>query len=245
MALVPKANQIRNDVINLCAQSKSGHAASSLSCVDILVALYYGGFIDPKNDRVILSKGHAFAAQLVILCDLGIAPRELLDKFGKEIPTHPDHNIPGVFCTTGSLGHGIGIAVGAALADKMDNVDRKTVVIVGDGETCEGSVWEAANFAGRFCDRRLFIIVDCNGKRCLDTYYDTRLCERFSSWGVPGGIIYCGHDVEELARLFTDDKTCKTTLPRAFIIHTEKGHGCPELLNLPPQLMHTAVPGGD
>mgnify|MGYP001560140723 CR=1 FL=1 len=140
-----KANQIRNKILEMCI-SIGGHIVSSLSIVDILVSLYYSGVLnfDANNpewenrDRFILSKGHGETALYAVLADLGFFPTNLIEKSYRQgnciLGGHPDRKIPGVEVTTGSLGHGLGLAVGISLAAKMDKKSNLQFVLMGDAE---------------------------------------------------------------------------------------------------------------
>ncbi|MBA7566562.1 Apulose-4-phosphate transketolase subunit A [subsurface metagenome] len=155
--LEKKANWVRNQVLEMIVSANKGHIGGAFSCADILVALYYGDILrfDPndsnwsKRDRFILSKGHSCTALYTILADLGFFSISELSSYsqrGSMLGGHPDRNIPGIEADTGSLGHGLGIAAGLALSAKIDKKDYVTVVLLGDGECYEGSVWEAAMF---------------------------------------------------------------------------------------------------
>jgi len=146
-----KANEIRNRVLDMCLCS-GGHIASSFSCVEILVALYFGGIlnVDPKNpeweerDRFILSKGHGETVFYAILADIGFFPEEWTQSSYRcgncFLGGHPDKSIPGVEVTTGALGHGLGIACGLSIAAKMDDKKHFQFVLMGDRECTKGSV---------------------------------------------------------------------------------------------------------
>ena len=171
--LEDKALQIRLDILNAIKIAKKGHIGGSYSVVDILVALYYGEIIkfnplNPKweeRDRCLLSKGHAGVALYAVLADLGFFPKKEINFLNnqKMLGEHPDQFIPGIEFISGSLGHGLSIAAGMALADKFEKkIDRKTFVILGDGECYEGSVWEGANFAAHHKLTNLCAIIDRN-----------------------------------------------------------------------------------
>ena len=151
---------------------REGHIGGAYSIVEILVTLYYGKFIrfNAKNpfwsdrDRFILSKGHAGVSLYCILADLGFFSKGELLKLnsGGLLGEHPDHNIPGIECVTGSLGHGLSIGAGMALAEKIDGTKKKTIVLLGDGECYEGSIWESIIFANNHKLYNLCAIVDRN-----------------------------------------------------------------------------------
>src|ERR1700684_2872359 len=145
---------VRRDIITSTTTAGSGHPTSSLSAVEVLTALYFGGVMryDPKNptwpqrDRFILSKGHAAPLLYAVLAEAGYFPKELLPtlrKLGSPLEGHPHHRrLAGVEASTGSLGQGLSIGVGHALAVRMDGYDSRVYVLMGDGEIEEGQVWE-------------------------------------------------------------------------------------------------------
>jgi len=149
-----------------------GHAGGSLSIVEILVSLFYSGSLrfdssDPgtvNRDRFILSKGHAGIALYAVLADLGFFSKDELKTFnrGGMLGEHPHRDIPGVEVSSGSLGHGLSVGAGLALAHKLDGRDSRVYVLMGDGECYEGSVWEAAMFASQHCVSNLCAIINRN-----------------------------------------------------------------------------------
>ena len=168
-----QARNIRQRVMTTLLPAGSGHVGGSLSPVDILTALYFHHMrVDPKNarwpdrGRFVLSKGHASAALCPVLAEKGFFPLELLDTFNRldsPFSMHPDMlKIPGTDMSTGSLGHGLSIGVGMALAARLQKKDYRTFVLLGDGELAEGSVWEAAMAAAHFKVDNLLAIVDRN-----------------------------------------------------------------------------------
>lgn len=234
-----KANQIRHQILEIIAGANKGHIGGAFSCIDILTALYYGGILsyhsDNPNwelrDRFILSKGHSVIALYAILADLGFFPKSALDTFGKNgtiLGGHPSQNISGIEADTGSLGHGLGIASGMALAAKLDNKDFMTVVLLGDGECYEGSVWEAAQFAGFHRLNNLVAIVDRNCQCATDFTEDCLGQEPFAdkwnafNWDVRE---VDGHSLEELIGLFESLRERQSQRPIAVIAHTIKGKG--------------------
>lgn len=170
--LEKKAAMIRMDLLRMIYGAKTGHTGGSLSCTDILVALHYGFMkIDPQNpkweerDRFIMSKGHSVEAYYSVLADLGFFPKEELaefSRFNSRLIGHPNRKVPGVEMNTGALGHGLSLAVGMALAAKMDSRPIRVVTLMGDGEMAEGSVWEAAMAGGNYRLDNLIAIVDRN-----------------------------------------------------------------------------------
>ena len=172
-ALEKKANYIRNLVLDTAVKTGAGHITSSFSCTEILTVLYYGKILkyNPKNpswegrDRFIMSKGHASIILYPILAELGFFPKKWLDTSCQEdgrIGLHMQHDVPGVEITAGSLGHGLGIGVGMALAARMDRKKHFIFVLLSDGECHEGSTWEAAMLAGHHGLGNLIAIIDRN-----------------------------------------------------------------------------------
>jgi transketolase len=173
--LEAKAKVIRREIITSTTAAGSGHPTSSLSAVEIAVALYFGGMLryDPKNprwpqrDRFILSKGHAAPLLYAVLAEAGFFPKEQLPtlrKLGSPLEGHPNmRRLPGVEASTGSLGQGLSIGVGHALAVRLDGYDSRVYVMTGDGELDEGQVWEAAMAAHKYKLDNLVCIVDQNG----------------------------------------------------------------------------------
>lgn len=172
--LEAKAAWVRRELWTMTMRLKRGHLASCYSMVDILVALYYGGVLKhfktapehPERDRLIISKGHAAAALYPILADLGYFPMEELQRYGQPgalLGMFADPKIPGIECVSDSLGHGLGIGAGMAMAAKLNGQNHRIFVILGDAELNEGSCWEAAMFASHYKLDNLISIVDNNG----------------------------------------------------------------------------------
>src|SRR2546421_7442511 len=173
--LTAKAKAIRRAIIPSTTAAGSGHPTSSLSGVEIATALYFGGILryDPSNphwpqrDRFILSKGHAAPLLYAVLAEAGYFSTDRLmslRKIGSPLEGHPNmRRLPGVEASTGSLGQGLSIGIGHALATRSDGFDSRVYVMLGDGEFDEGQVWEAAMSAARFKLDNLVAIVDQNG----------------------------------------------------------------------------------
>ena len=171
-ALERLAFERRLDVLDMVYNSRAGHIGGSMSCMDILCALYYeimdvekirAG--DADRDRFIMSKGHCAEALYAVLADCGFFPKEELRTFARfdtRLPEHPSHRLPGIEIGTGSLGHGLGIAAGLALGLKRDKNPGRVYVLMGDGEQQEGTVWEAAMASAKYGLDNLMAIVDCN-----------------------------------------------------------------------------------
>ncbi|MBU1083542.1 MAG: transketolase [Candidatus Omnitrophica bacterium] len=251
-----KSKWVRNRVLEMCL-SVGGHLVSSFSCVDIIVALYYGGILhyDPKRpeiedrDRFILSKGHAAPTIYAVLADLGFFPMEELARYscgGGILGAHPDKVIPGVEVTTGSLGHGLGLAAGMALAAQIDKKSYMNVVLMGDGECSEGSIWESALFASHNQLSNLIAIIDHN-KLCVTDF--TRNCigldplqdkwEAFG-WDV---VNVDGHSFCDLLDVFRGFRFRKANRPLMVIADTVKGKGVSFMENDP--FWHTRIPTGE
>ena len=234
--LTQLAAQVRGAVVRLAYEGQAAHVASALSCVDVLVASYFGALrIDPKNpddpnrDRFILSKGHAASALYVTLAARGFFPMDELDRYaqpGTRLPEQPaPGSVPGVEFATGSLGHGLPVGCGMALAARLAGRDSRVTVLMSDGECNEGSVWEAAMFASAQRLRRLTVIVDANGWQATGRTKDILplepLVEKFRAFGWDAEDVD-GHDVHNLRRCLEQPRGPR---PRAWIARTVKGKG--------------------
>lgn len=236
-----KARLIRGRILEMVVSANKGHIGGAFSCSDILVALYFGGILrfDPgkpdwsERDRFILSKGHSGIALYAILADLGYFPLQVLSSFcqnGSILGGHPDRNIPGVEIDTGSLGHGLGVAAGLALCAKMEKRDYLSVVLLGDGECYEGSVWEAAMFSGHHELNNLVAIVDRNRQCATDFTEDCNRLDpladkwRAFNWDVRE---INGHSFVELLDALKDLRLRRSPRPLVVIAGTIKGKGVP------------------
>ena len=237
--LSKKARWIRRQVLEKIAASGRGHIGGTFSCADILTVLYYGGILrfDPRRpawaarDRFILSKGHSGLALYVILADKGYFPFSELETYCKDgsvLGGHPDRRIPGIEADTGSLGHGLGIGAGMALAAKTDRKNYMTVVLLGDGECYEGSVWEAAMFAAHHRLGNLVAIVDRNRQCAMDFTEECNKLEPFpdkwKSFGWNTAVVD-GHSMKALAKVLGKIRKCEPAKPLAVIANTIKGKG--------------------
>jgi len=230
------AARARRKVVRMVASGKSGHMGGSMSCIDLLTALYFRAMrVDPQNpkapyrDRFILSAGHKCMAQYAVLCERGFFDESLLDTYGHlntKLPGHPDmHKLPGVEANTGALGHGLSIGVGMALG--LCGGEQRVFIVLGDGELPEGSNWEAAAAAAHYKLGNLFAFVDANGlqisgKTC-DVMNMQPISEKFGAFGWETTQVD-GNDMRELARLL-DSLTFENRKPTAVIMHTVKGKG--------------------
>lgn len=237
-ALKKIANDIRKGVIESVYNGKSGHPGGSLSCADILTVLYFNQMnLDPKEplaegrDRFVLSKGHCSPALYSALAEKGFFDRKLLNDFrniNSNLQGHPDMNkIPGVDMTTGSLGQGLSVSVGMAIASKMESMGCRVYCLMGDGELEEGQVWEAAMAASKNKLDNLCVIVDNNNLQIDGSIKEvaglTNIDSKFESFGF-NVINVNGHDIEELIISFEKAKEVKG-MPTAIIAKTIKGKG--------------------
>lgn len=252
-----KANYIRKQVLDMCVRAGTGHVTSSFSCAEILVTLYYGGILsynpsDPKweeRDRFILSKGHASPILYAILADIGFFPIDELDRFCQAdgiFGVHLQHDVPGVEITSGSLGHGLGIGSGMALAAKMDNKKYKIFVLLGDGECYEGSIWESAMFAVHHKLDNLIAIIDRN-RLCVTGFTEqiVKLDPFVRKWEGFGWetTTMDGHSFEELFSVLQKFVLGKSGKPKVIIANTIKGKGVSFMEN--QHLWHGVAPKGE
>ena len=235
-----RSKDLRRLVVSAFAADKRGHIGPTLSLIEILRVLY-DNFLnyrvdDPEwaeRDRLILSKGHGCLALYSILSDKGFFSEEELTTFCKHdsrLGGHPERGkLPGIEASTGALGHGLPIGVGMALAEKIKGENHRVVVVTGDGELNEGSVWEAALSASMHKLSNLLVFVDHNK---LQSYGPTNqvidmgdLAEKWSSFGFDARNID-GHDMGELENLMKELPLSQHK-PTAVICHTIKGKGFP------------------
>jgi transketolase len=203
------SDRIRRIVIEQSKRANVGHIGSSLSVADILGTLYAGvlrgdGPDDPERDRMVLSKGHAALALYAALRETGVIGADQLASFcadGSCLGTHPDHLLAGIDFSTGSLGHGLSIAAGSALAARLSGSPRRTFVLMSDAECNEGSVWEAVMFAAHHRLGNLVTIVDVNGQQALGYTRDvldlSPLQDRWRAFGWDARTVD-GHDCSAL-----------------------------------------------
>jgi len=238
-----KASWVRRETLNIHKLAQETRLASSLSCVEIFVALYYGEILnfDPSNikwddrDRFIISKGHGAISLYPILADLGYFDKCELSNVCKEgtfLGGIPDSIIPGFETINGSLGHGLGVGCGISIALKRKGKDQSVFVLLGDGELYEGSVWEAIMFAGEHNLDNLIAIIDSN-KICMLDYLQNiidlePLGEKFKSFGWEARIVD-GHDVGQLYNDLAALKRRRNNKPKVLIANTVKGKGVPRL----------------
>lgn len=235
--LKKKSILYREKTLKIIKDAKAGHTGGDLSCIDILNVLYNGvlrispdRLADSDRDRYIQSKGHAAEALYAVLVEEGYLPEEWVKHVGGyRSPTtgHPTRNIPGVEQSTGALGHGLPIAVGTALAGKLDSRSYRVFTLIGDGELAEGSNWEASMAASHFKLDNLVVIIDRNDLQISGSTEDVMalepLAEKFSAFGFAVREVD-GNDVEALKNLF-EKIPFEAGKPSLVIAHTVKGKG--------------------
>lgn len=234
--LQEKAKNIRKNIVEMVYQASSGHPGGSLSVTDILTALYFSelrinNVSDENRDRMVLSKGHCSPALYATLAEKGFIPVEDLKSFRKTtsyLQGHPDmKKIAGVDMTSGSLGQGLSVANGMALAGKLDNKDYRVYVIMGDGEIEEGQVWEAAMSSSHYKLDNLCVIVDNNNLqidgKISEVMSPYPIDKKFESFGFKT-LVIDGHNFDEILNAFEIAKQTKG-MPTAIIAKTIKGKG--------------------
>lgn len=239
-ALKEIANKVRLDLIQENYYAKSGHPGGSLSVADILTVLYFNEMNidperpnDPNRDRLVLSKGHASSALYAVLAERGYFSKDKLVTFRNingMLQGHPDMNkVPGVDMSTGSLGQGLSVANGMAMASKMDSMGYRVYTILGDGELEEGQIWEAAMTSSKFNLDNLCVIVDNNNLQLTGNIEETKdlhteeIENKFRSFGF-NTMIIDGNDIESIMSAFSTAETVKGT-PTCIIAKTVKGKG--------------------
>ncbi len=244
---------IREDILKMIHRAGSGHPGGSLSLVEVLIHLYWKEMrIDPSNpnwedrDRLILSKGHGAPALYSILARRGFFPPASLDslrKFGSDLQGHPHmQSLPGLDCSTGSLGQGLGIAAGLALGLSLKKSDARVFCILGDGELQEGSIWESAMSIPNLEQKNIVAVIDRNRVQLDDSVKNIMpvepLAEKWRAFGWT--VANCnGHDSQEIERAFATP----TDRPLVIIADTIKGKGVSFMEDL--ALWHGKAPDRD
>lgn len=255
--LKEKSYEIRKLVLDTCIKAGTGHVTSSMSCLDILVTLYYGGVLKynpkepdwPQRDRFIVSKGQTSPALYTILADVGYFDKLELDKFanvGGSFGVHLQKDVPGAEITSGSLGHGFGLAAGIALGAKMNRELYITYTLLGDGECYEGSIWETAMFASHNQLNNLVAIIDRN-YLCVTDFTENILAlepleDKWTAFGWDVKRLD-GHCFESLIDSLTHVRSRRSTRPLLIIADTVKGEGVECISNNP--LWHGQAPRGN
>lgn len=230
---------LRKDVIDMICAGKAGHIGGDMSVMDTLVALYFNqmnvtpdNMDDPNHDRFVMSKGHSVEALYAVLAKKGFFPiQEVIDtfsKFGSKFIGHPNNKLPGIEMNSGSLGHGLPVCVGMALAGKKDNRDYRVYTVMGDGELAEGSVWEGFMAGHQYKLDNLCAVIDRNRLQISGNTEDVMghddLHERIRSFGWHVIDVKDGNDIDQLNAAFEEAKTVKGK-PTAVIANTVKGCG--------------------
>ncbi|MFZ5652600.1 MAG: transketolase [Bacillota bacterium] len=233
-----RANDIRKDIVGMLGEAGSGHPGGSLSAADMVAALYFKFMrIDPREprrpdrDRFILSKGHAAPVLYAALAHRGYFPREELStlrKLGSRLQGHPDmKKLPGVEMSTGSLGQGLSVANGIALAGKIDGMDYRVYVLLGDGETQEGQVWEAAMAAAHYRLDNVTAFLDHNGLQIdgpvTEVLSPEPLADKWRAFGWDVQVID-GHDMAQILDAVEKAAAVKGK-PQMIVAETVKGKG--------------------
>jgi transketolase len=231
--------ELRQNVLDIVMSGKGGHIGGDMSVLDILTVLYFRVMNvspdkkdDPGRDRFIMSKGHSVEALYAVLAAKGFfSLQEVLDRFsrfGSPYIGHPNHHLPGIEMNSGSLGHGLPVSVGMALAGKMDQASYRVYTVMGDGELAEGSVWEAAMAAGNYKLDNLCATIDRNHLQISgdteEVMKQNSLKERFEAFGWNVIEAANGNDTEELFYAYTQAEKAKGK-PSLVIASTVKGFG--------------------
>lgn len=235
---IARSFDLRRDCVDIIVAGGGGHIGGDMSMMDVLSYLYFDemnispeNMTDPNRDRFVLSKGHSMEAYYAVLCAKGFLDLEDVkknfSKFGSRYIGHPNNKLPGIEMNSGSLGHGLPVCVGMALAGKMDGRDYRVYTVMGDGELAEGSVWEAAMSATQFNLDNLCAVIDRNHLQISgnteDVMHQDSLQQRWAAFGW-NVITVDGHDYKAIAKAFADARACKGK-PTVLIAETVKGYG--------------------
>ena len=236
------AKNVTRDIVEMIHEAKSGHPGGSLSCTDILVTLFHEKMnlnLDENGNRIdkfVLSKGHAAPAYYAVLSSKGFIPHEdlkTLRKIDSYLEGHPSNKINGIDVSSGSLGQGLSVANGMALAKKIDNKEGRVYVVLGDGEIEEGQIWEACMTANKYKLNNLIAFLDYNGLQIDGNIKDVKsvdnLKEKFEAFGWNVQEID-GHSIKEIIDAI--DNTNSSNKPNIIIAHTIKGKGVSYMENV-------------
>jgi transketolase len=243
--------RLRRNIVTSTTRAGSGHPSTSLSMVELLTVLYFGGVLrydpddprDPERDRFILSKGHGAPGLYAVLAEAGYFPVEdlqTLRRLGSALEGHPNMcRLPGVEASTGSLGQGLSIGIGHALAARLDGRNYRVYVMVGDGESEQGQIWEALMYAGTHELDNLTVLFDRNGYQQTDAVAKIQVLDPLDArlksfrWAVTE---IDGHSLDEVAGAFQWARATRGA-PQAIIANTIKGKGV-SLLESTPEKWH-------
>ena len=235
------AYELREDVMDIIMSGKAGHIGGDMSVMEILTEIYFEqmnispeNMDDPNRDKFVMSKGHSVEAYYAVLAKKGFFPIEEVveqfSKFGSKYIGHPNNKLPGIEMNSGSLGHGLPVCVGMALAGKMNGQDYRVYTVMGDGELAEGSVWEGAMAAHQYKLDNLCAVVDRNRLQISGNTEDVMghddLHERFRAFGWNVIDVADGNDIDQLKAAFDAAKEVKGK-PTVLIANTIKGKGSP------------------
>ena len=233
------AYKLRQDVVDMIVNGKGGHIGGDMSVMDTLVTLYFkemnisvDNFNTKDHDHFIMSKGHSVEALYAVLADKGFFPIERVLKefsqFGSMFIGHPNNKLPGIEMNSGALGHGLPVAVGMAIAERMNKSKNRVYVVMGDGELAEGSVWEGAMSGANYRLDNLCAIIDRNRLQISGSTEDVMalddLHRKWDSFGWHVIDVDDGNDIEKLARAFEESRMVKGK-PSVLIANTIKGKG--------------------
>ena len=239
MCIRDRAYDLRKDVVDMILAGKGGHIGGDMSVMEILVTLYFKQMkVSPENpqdedrDRFVLSKGHSVEAYYAVLAARGFLDIQDVianfSKFGSKYIGHPNNKLPGIEMNSGSLGHGLPVCVGMALAGKKDKKNYRVYTVMGDGELAEGSVWEGFMAAHQYKLDNLCAVVDRNRLQISGNTEDVMghddLVQRIASFGWHVIDVKDGNNIDELNAAFEEAKTVKGK-PTAIIANTVKGCG--------------------
>lgn len=251
------AYELREHVVDMIVEGKTGHIGGDMSVMEILTEIYFeqmdispANMDDPNRDKFVLSKGHSVEAYYAVLAKKGFFDiQEVIQqfsKFGSKYIGHPNNKLPGIEMNSGSLGHGLPVCVGMALAGKVKGQDCRVYTVMGDGELAEGSVWEGAMAARQYKLDNLCAVVDRNRLQISGNTEDVMghddLHERFRSFGWHVVDVADGNDISQLKAAFEEAKTVKG-VPSALIANTVKGKGSSIMEN--KAAWHHKVPNGE
>ncbi|AEB07711.1 transketolase subunit A [Coriobacterium glomerans PW2] len=236
--------QLRKDTVDIIMAGGGGHIGGDMSVIDTLIALYGkwlnispGTAADPERDRFVLSKGHSVEAYYAVLCHFGFLDlsdvKARFSQFKSPYIGHPNNKLAGIEMNSGSLGHGLPVGVGMALAARMDKRSYRTYVVMGDGELAEGSIWEAAMAASHFGLDSLCAIVDRNRLQISGSTEDVMAQDsQQQRWGAFGWHVVTtdGNDLFSLDAAFAEAASTKG-VPTVIIANTTKGCGSPVMEN--------------
>ena len=237
--LKAKTFELRQNVLDIVMAGKGGHIGGDMSVLDILSTLYFRimnvspeNQADPNRDRFVMSKGHSVEALYAVLAAKGFFPLEEVirrfSKFGSPYIGHPNNHLPGIEMNSGSLGHGLPVSVGMALAGKLDKASYRVYTVMGDGELAEGSVWEAAMAAGNYKLDNLCATIDRNGLQISGSTEQVMrldpLKDRFQSFGWNGIEVKNGNYTDALTEAYRQAKE-KKGKPTLVLADTIKGYG--------------------